>query len=90
MGKPKNNFGWERSVTAVDKIVGAIGALSSISAAAFWLRSALIDVPDNIDTIVHELQRIGWWNSAAALSAVIASLCAAWLFVKQLPHKPWI
>jgi hypothetical protein len=74
----------------IDKAIGAIGAMSSILAAAFWLRSAVISVPDNIDTIVRELQRIGWWNSAAAQAAVVASLCAAWLFVKQLPHKPWI
>jgi hypothetical protein len=50
----------------------------------------VIDVPDNIDTIVRELQRTGWWNSAAAQAAVVASLCAAWLFVKQLLYEPWI
>jgi hypothetical protein len=77
-------------MTTIDKVIGAIGAVSSILAAAFWLRSALIDVPNNIDTIVRELQRIGWWNSAAAQAAVVASLCAAWLFIRQFPHKPWI
>jgi hypothetical protein len=77
-------------MSTLDKIIGIVGTLSSISAAAFWLRSATIEVPDNIDTIVRELQRIGWWNSAAAQAAVVASLCAAWLFVKQLSWKPWI
>ena len=77
-------------MTTIDKVIGAIGALSSMAAAAFWLRSAVINVPDNIDTIVRELQRISWWNSAAAQAAVVASLCAACLFVGQLPHKPWI
>jgi hypothetical protein len=72
-------------MNTIDKAIGVIGVLSSILAAAFWLRSALIDVPNNLDTIVGELQRIGWWNSAAAQAAVVASLCAAWLFVKQLP-----
>ena len=87
MGRKQIIFGRGAvTVTTIDKIIGTVGALSSILAAAFWLRSALIDVPDNIDTIVRELQRIGWWNSAAAQAAVIASLCAAWLFVKQ----PWV
>jgi hypothetical protein len=71
-------------MSPLDKIIGIVGTLSSISAAAFWLRSATLEVPDNIDTIVRELQRIGWWNSAAAQATVVASLCAAWLFVKQL------
>jgi hypothetical protein len=76
-------------MSTLDKIIGIVGTVSSISAAAFWLRSATIEVPDNIDTIVHELQRIGWWNSAAAQATVlaslcVASLCVAWLFVKQL------
>jgi hypothetical protein len=73
-------------MSTIDKILGGIGAASSLLAAAFWLRSAVIDVPDNIDTIVRELQRIGWWNSAAALAAVVASICAASLFVTQFPH----
>jgi hypothetical protein len=88
--KNENIFGAGGGMTTIDKVIGAIDALSSILAAAFWLRSAVIDVPDNIDTIVRELQRIGWWNSAAAQAAVVASLCAAWLFVKQLPYKPWV
>jgi hypothetical protein len=71
-------------MTTIDKIIGGVGALSSILAAACWLQSAMIEVPDNIDTIVHELQRIGWWNSAAAQAAVVGSLCAAWLFIRQL------
>jgi hypothetical protein len=41
----------------------ALGVLSSILAAVFWLRSAVIDVPDTIDKVVPELQRIGSWNS---------------------------
>ena len=88
---------WERRnifgvplMTTIDKIIGAIGALASILAAVFWLRSALLDVPDNIDTIVRELQRIGWWNSAAAWAAVVASLCAALIFLKQFPYKPFV
>jgi hypothetical protein len=40
---------------------------------------------------VRELQRIGWWNSAAAwAAAVVASLCAALIFLKQFPYKPFV
>ena len=70
-------------MSLIDKIIGAVGVVASILAAAFWHRSALIEVPDNIDTIVQELQRISWWNSAAAQGAFVASICAAWLFFRQ-------
>ena len=62
--------------------VGVIGVVASIVAAGCWLRGSLIKVPDNVDTIVGELQRIGWWNAIAAWAAVIASLCAAYVFVR--------
>jgi uncharacterized membrane protein YbhN (UPF0104 family) len=93
MGKAQKIFSRQRGVAGmntIDKIIRAIGALASILAAVFWLRSALLDVPDNIDTIVRELQRIGWWNSAAAWAAVVASLCAALIFLKQFPYKPFV
>jgi hypothetical protein len=40
-----------------DKIVVLIGAAGSLLAAVFWLWSSLIDIPDNIDTIVSKLRR---------------------------------
>jgi hypothetical protein len=36
-----------------------------MTAAVLWFNSARIEVPDNIDTIVQELQRIGYWNGWA-------------------------
>jgi hypothetical protein len=43
--------------------IRVLAAIAALIAAGLWLRSALIDVPNNIDTIVGELQRIGRWNS---------------------------
>ena len=50
------------SETGDFQIIVAIRVLTAVAAliaAALWLRSALIDVPDNINTIIGELQRIG-------------------------------
>jgi hypothetical protein len=52
-------------------------AIAALLAAALWLRSALIKVPNNIDTIVGELQRIGRWNSFAAFASCAAALLGA-------------
>jgi hypothetical protein len=39
----------------VDKIVGVMSVVASISAAGFWLWASLVNVPDNIDTFVGKL-----------------------------------
>lgn len=60
-------------------------AVAALLAAGFWLRSALIKVPNNIDTIVDELQRIGRWNSRAAFaSCAVALLGVVELFCETL------
>ncbi len=64
-------------MSLVDKIVTSVGLLASLAAAGFWLWGSLIKVPDNIDTIVGEIQRIGRVNAWAALAALVAALCAA-------------
>jgi hypothetical protein len=64
-------------------IVGLVGTIASLLAAALWLYSALIDVPNNIDTIVGELQRIARWNAYAAWAACVGALCAAYGFVRS-------
>ena len=51
-----------------------IGAAVALIAAACWFYSARIEVPNNIDTIVGELQRIGYWNGLAAGASRIAAL----------------
>ena len=68
----------------LDIIANGLGAVASFAAACFWLRSALIDVPDNMDTFVRELQRIAWWNSGAAMAATVAAVCGFYLFIRQL------
>jgi hypothetical protein len=68
------------SETGDFQIIVAIRVLTAVAAliaAALWLRSALIDVPDNIDTIIGELQRIGCWNSMAAFASCVAAFFAA-------------
>jgi hypothetical protein len=67
----------------VDKIVPSVGLLASLTTAVFWLWGSLIEVPDNIDTIVGELQRIGRVNAWAAMAALVAAVCAAYGFWRQ-------
>jgi hypothetical protein len=71
-------------MSPIDKIVTAVGMVTSLAAAGFWLWGSAIEIPDNIDTIVGELQRIGRLNAWAALAALIAALCAAYAFWRQL------
>jgi hypothetical protein len=71
-------------MSPTDKIVTAVGLAASLAAAGFWLWGSIIEVPDNIDTIVGELQRIGRLNAWAALAALIAALCAAYAFWRQM------
>jgi hypothetical protein len=71
-------------MSLVDKIVASVGLFASLAAAGFWLWGSLIEVPDNIDTIVGELQRVGRLNAWAAIAALMAALCAAYAFWRQL------
>jgi hypothetical protein len=69
----------------MDKAIALLGA-ASLLAAGLWLWGSLIDVPNNIDTIVGELQRIGRVNAWAARAAVLAALCAAYAIFWQQIH----
>jgi hypothetical protein len=71
-------------MSPVDKFVTVIGLLATLAAAILWLWGSLMDVPDNIDTIVGELQRIGRANAWAATAALVAALCAAYGFWQKL------
>ena len=57
-----------------------IGMVASGLAAACFLRSTFITVPDNIDTMVGEMQRAGRWNAVATALACVAFICQAYLF----------
>ncbi|HEU4342024.1 MAG TPA: hypothetical protein VFU31_10670 [Candidatus Binatia bacterium] len=67
----------------LDIVVGGIGMAAAIVAAALWLYASLIAPPDNLDTFIGELQRIARLNAYAAWAAVVAALCAAYLFGRQ-------
>ena len=71
-------------MSSVDKIIAAVGLVASLAAAGFWLWASLIKVPDNIDTIVGELQRVGRLNAWAAFAAIVAALAAAYAFSRSL------
>ena len=58
-------------------IVRASPAVAAIVAAVLWFVSSRIKVPNDIDTIVGQLQRIGRWNSRAALASCIAAALGA-------------
>lgn len=67
-------------------VINLVGTIAGVLAAGFWLYSATIDVPNDIDTIVGQLQRIGRWNSYAAMAAVVAAVCASAVFARSLFH----
>jgi hypothetical protein len=64
--------------------VNLVGTVAGIVAAICWLVSAKIAAPNNIYTMGDELERMGRWNSYAAMAAVVASLCAAATFAQAL------
>jgi len=70
-------------MSPADKWVAAVGFLSSIGAAIFWLWASVIPVPNNQDTFISVLQRISGINAIAAMCAALASICAAYVFFKS-------
>jgi hypothetical protein len=68
----------------VDKVIGLAGIVASLAAAIIFLRASFIEVPDNIDTIVGELQRMSRWNSAGCFAAFLAAACASYAFFRTL------
>lgn len=63
--------------------VSGLGVVAAILAAWFWLRAALVSVPDNIDTFIAALQRASRFNAYGAWCAVVGALCAALLFAQE-------
>jgi hypothetical protein len=62
-------------------VIGALGAVMALLAAALWFWASLVEVPDNIDAFICVLQRIGRLNSYAALAAAVAAL-------RETPETP--
>jgi hypothetical protein len=69
-------------MTKLDFFFGFLGVITSLGAAGLWLWSSLIKVPDNIDTFIGALQRIGRVNAWAALCSCGAAVCAAYAFAR--------
>jgi len=69
--------------TLVRLIINLIGAVSALIAAGLWFRSTTVSMPDRLDAIAAELQRVGRWNAWAAGATCISALsqCLHFLFV---------
>ena len=57
-------------------VLKAVVVVGGLIAAAFWLASARVTVPDNQDTFIAALQRIGKLNSIGAAGASAAAVAA--------------
>jgi hypothetical protein len=68
--------------TLVRFVLNLIGALSALVAAGLWFRSTTVSMPDRLDAIAVELQRVGRWNAWAAGATCISALsqCLYFLF----------
>ncbi|MEE8284089.1 MAG: hypothetical protein V3R63_03785 [Alphaproteobacteria bacterium] len=62
-------------------IISGLGAAAALLASGFWFRASILEVPDNIDTFIGALQRISRINACGGLSATVAAICGATLFV---------
>ncbi len=60
--------------TLVRVVINLIGAVSALVAAALWFRSTTVSMPDRLDGIAKELQRVGRWNAWAAGATCISAL----------------
>ncbi len=60
--------------TLVRAVINLIGAVSALVAAALWFRSTTVSMPDRLDAIAAELQRVGRWNAWAAGATCISAL----------------
>jgi hypothetical protein len=59
------------------EIATVAAALLWLISGALWFVSANIPIRDNIDVIVSDLQRSGYWNGWAAIAACAAAVASA-------------
>jgi len=55
-------------------VINLIGAVSALVAAGLWFRATTVSMPDRLDAIAVELQRVGRWNAWAAGATCISVL----------------
>jgi hypothetical protein len=70
-------------MSSTDRWIAAVGAVSSLGAAGFWLWASLLPVPNNQDTFIEALQLSSRINAIAAICASAAAICAAYSFLKS-------
>ena len=68
--------------TLVCLVINLIGAVSAVVAAGLWFRSTTVSLPDGLDAIAAELQRVGRWNAWDAGTTCLSALsqCLHFLF----------
>jgi hypothetical protein len=62
-------------------VLEAVVVVGGLIAAAFWLASANVTVPDDRDSFIAALQRIGKLNSIGAAGASAAAIAALVLWI---------
>jgi hypothetical protein len=55
-------------------VVDILQAIATLAAAVFWGWASIITVPDNVDTFISVLPRIG--RARGAFCACLAAICA--------------
>jgi hypothetical protein len=66
--------------TLVRFVLNLIGAVSALLAAGLWFRSTTVSMPDRLDAIAAELQRVGRWNAWAAGATCISARRSVCIF----------
>lgn len=74
----------------IDNYATFLGALASLAAAVFWIWSSMVDVPDNIDTIIAALQLASKLSGYAALAAAVAAICGLFLCIRRWGESAWV
>jgi hypothetical protein len=57
-------------------VAGSFAALLWFLSGLFWAVSAGVEIRNNMDAFIGDLQRAGYWNSWAALTAFAAAVAS--------------
>lgn len=60
--------------------INAFAALANAAAALLWLRSARVEIRDNVDKFIADLQQGARWSARAALAACAGAAASAVAF----------
>jgi hypothetical protein len=71
----------------MNTILSVASAIALLAASIFWLLASRVPVPDNIDTLVSELQCAAILNSYGALAACVGATLSAILVICQIKPK---